>query len=1402
MAKRRRLGVERLEQRCVLSAQIAGSVWHDLDDDGRFEYEGPQFPAEHPVPDVTVQLLNQSLAIVERTATDENGWFEFLEIHPGGYTLEFEAPDGAVFTKLVRDTMDGGQVGQGAIIDSSDGSASGSTGPFRVGADEFVGISAGIRARSPAASVRGRVWDDQNGNGIRDVTEPGIAEVEVQLEHPQFGRLVETYTNVDGIYQFDGQYLLPGSYQLEFKRPPRNGGVRWEFTEQVSGDEVDRAFDSDVSGSNGKTEALVLSSTETSESVRDVLLDAGFFRAGRVEGSVWHDLDRNGSLGNVEYGVEGVQVELLDELRNVVASALTDSTGRFRFLGLKSGVYTVEFPAPAEFSFSTVSRGNAQRDDITGQTVGRTAPFPLAQGERKTDVFAGLYTPFGADSVRGRVWRDLDADGVQDSGEPGIAGAEVVLENTSRQPLRAVATDGSGNYVFDGATLLPGEYVVDFATGDVIDLRSGRIEIPISPRNVRAAPSSLADSDAQPTNGKTRPFTLAPPTADAPLADVIRDAGFYEYGRIEGTVWDDVNHDGIWDRGEPGAPRVLVKLYDAHQNLLASKHTGLIGTFAFTDLVPANYRLQFVTRHGTTFSPQRPVLDGQTVSQADPFTGTTAPITATSGETVRRFAGAYGESFDTLVSGVAWDDVDGDGIRDDGEPGLPGVEVQLLDFNHRPTATTLTQSNGRYEFAELPPGVYSIEVAAPEGTTISPMNRGEDDVVDSDVNRASGRTVAFSLISGQQDPTQNVGIYRGPFSKDNHGFLRITEVGFTGHGNTEFVEVKNVGGQPLDLTGVSFTDGIRFQFSVSAITKLFPGEHAVVVGDTETLARRIDVNEINVAGEYEKKLDRDETLTLVDAEGDVVLDFRYDDDWFIIMDNEFEPWTLTVVDERAPADEWKSQSNWRPSSRLAGSPGTDDPRITPDPGAIVINELLARSTDGFNDRIEIHNTTGQDIDIGNWYLGDSDREAEPLYKLTRYRIEPGTIVPAGGFVTFSREQHFANPSDPGLNSKFGLSSFGEAVHIVAGDPFGNLLGYANSADFFGSEIDVSFGRHVTSTGAGIYTPMTATSFGDGNSSPRVGPIVMDEIMYNPAADGDEYVRLRNVSDADVDLSAGGRPWSLSVAIDYQFTPGATVPAGGSAYVVPILPAEFRSKHAVPEDIPVFGPYDGKLSNGGDDLQLFRHDQVGRRILIDRVEYHDDAPWPAEADLGGVALVRVSPIAFGNDPASWTHSAANSAPSDELTIEGKFRWDVASAAEATFAKTVNLWEGSALELYASGRAASNGEIFRQILAADDVRGRFSIEPEPGEHLGSGLFVGEATGTGSSVVYFDTSAWVLFRQAAFGDANGDGHFDQFDMVQIIRGEKYLTAEQADWTEGDFSGDGGFDQRDLVLALQTRG
>ena len=92
------------------------------------------------------------------------------------------------------------------------------------------------------------------------------------------------------------------------------------------------------------------------------------------------------------------------------------------------------------------------------------------------------------------------------------------------------------------------------------------------------------------------------------------------------------------------------------------------------------------------------------------------------------------------IGDKVWDDTDGDGLQDEGEPGIGGVELELyLVGMNQVVAKETTNSRGVYRFDDLPPGTYDVKLAAAnfaaggalEGAVLTDLNVGED-TLDSD----------------------------------------------------------------------------------------------------------------------------------------------------------------------------------------------------------------------------------------------------------------------------------------------------------------------------------------------------------------------------------------------------------------------------------------------------------------------------------------------------------------------------------------------------------------------------------------------------------------------------------------------------------------------------------------------
>lgn len=114
------------------------------------------------------------------------------------------------------------------------------------------------------------------------------------------------------------------------------------------------------------------------------------------------------------------------------------------------------------------------------------------------------------------------------------------------------------------------------------------------------------------------------------------------------------------------------------------------------------------------------------------------------------------------IGDKVWNDANNNGIQDAGENGISGVTVKLYDCNNVLKATTNTDANGSYSFTSLTPGDYYVKFILPAGYQFSPKDAANNDLKDSDVDAATGRTVCTSLAAGENDMSWDAGVYKQP----------------------------------------------------------------------------------------------------------------------------------------------------------------------------------------------------------------------------------------------------------------------------------------------------------------------------------------------------------------------------------------------------------------------------------------------------------------------------------------------------------------------------------------------------------------------------------------------------------------------------------------------------------------
>ena len=145
-----------------------------------------------------------------------------------------------------------------------------------------------------------------------------------------------------------------------------------------------------------------------------------------------------------------------------------------------------------------------------------------------------------------------------------------------------------------------------------------------------------------------------------------------------------------------------------------------------------------------------------------------------------------------------------------------------------------------------------------------------------------------------------------------------------GRTDFEFIELMNIGDEPIDLTQVSFSQGVEFDFSFGTpVTLLQPGEYALIVEDRDAFEARYGSEAAaRIAGEFasDSKLSNNgETITLLSSGGSIIRSFTYSDSepWPTGADG--EGFTLQLIAPNTDPDHALAES-WQASPQVGGSP--------------------------------------------------------------------------------------------------------------------------------------------------------------------------------------------------------------------------------------------------------------------------------------------------------------------------------------------------------------------------------------------------------------------------------------------------------------------------------------------------
>jgi hypothetical protein len=661
----------------VVSGAIGDFVWNDLDQNGI------QDPGEPGIDGVTVTLKDNNGILLDTTVTASNGFYQFVGLSAGTYTVTVDTASPALTGMLASPVFASGST------PATDSNPNPETVTLATDTSSDQTIDFGFYAFVPPTGQIGDfVWKDLNQDGIQDPGEPGINGVTVTLKDGASNVIATTTTAGDGAYLFTG--LGAGTYSVEVDTSsPALAGLMPTF-ENAGGDpEKD---------SNPNPATVVLA---TNSSV-DLSVDFGYIPtpAGSIGDFVWQDLNGDGIQGNAtdEPGIPGVTVQLLGPGDVVVATTTTDPDGYYLFTGLSAGTYKVVVANSVIVGGYTynLTTPNSPGSNTTNDSNPNPATVILPLNTSSDTSVDFGYTPVPAGRIGDFVWKDLNGNGIQESGEPGIDGVTVTLLSSADAVLATTTTAGGGAYAFTG--LSAGTYKVKVDTAS--PALAGFIPTAVN------APGSTTANDSNPN-----PATVTLPSNTS--TDNTIDFGYIlPSGKIGDFVWKDLNQNGIQDVGEPGINGVTVKLLGPGNVLLATTVTSGNGGYLFTGLSAGTYSIAVDNTSPALAGliPTTTNAAGSTLANdSNPNPATVTLATHSSADLTVDFG--YVPTPAGSIGDFVWKDLNGNGIQDSGEPGISGVTVRLYrQGNPVAIATATTDAGGLYLFSGLSAGTYSVAV--------------------------------------------------------------------------------------------------------------------------------------------------------------------------------------------------------------------------------------------------------------------------------------------------------------------------------------------------------------------------------------------------------------------------------------------------------------------------------------------------------------------------------------------------------------------------------------------------------------------------------------------------------------------------------------------------------------------
>jgi hypothetical protein len=465
--------------------------------------------------------------------------------------------------------------------------------------------------------------------------------------------------------------------------------------------------------------------------------------------------------------VDGAMYGIVTSLGSIASLAIIDTTngsitriGQFTRQATGAPLQEVEGLGFASDGQLYGSTGNAGDDRNLLWRVDKTTAVATLIGEfddRLIDIEALDCLGSSGFLVFESYANNADADRVE----------EAITVRVGETVTRTYLIRNTGAFALSGVTVIDDNGTPD-DTGDDITVCQG-INVPIGQSETCQRTETAQPGLRRLVATVTATDSLGNPYTQVDVTHYIAYAG----SAVGGRVWNDRNNNGIDDPAESsaGIDGISVTLYDGGGAVVTTTQTVDGGAYLFNNLQPGDYALGVTLPPFYSFTLKDVGADDTVDSDFEPDPtavsfGRTITFTLADGVIDQSWdAGLLSQNTNGSIRGYVWNDLNADGIQNDGAPsevGIGGVTVTLSERVEVRSAqilsTTTTLADGSYRFEGVPAGDYYVEFTSPAGYVFTAQNAGDSETTDSDANPDTGRTGIVELEAGESQENVDAGL--------------------------------------------------------------------------------------------------------------------------------------------------------------------------------------------------------------------------------------------------------------------------------------------------------------------------------------------------------------------------------------------------------------------------------------------------------------------------------------------------------------------------------------------------------------------------------------------------------------------------------------------------------------------